>query len=372
VAEDVAEDDAELIAANVLRGLRWATVVVTLAVIFGLQVPVVLANRAAYTSFAVQVLAIAVFTAAALVVAAATAWRRELGWWRWPLVVAVFAASIASTAAMVAGERFGIAHWAYGTVGWPLVLLTLGSGVGVVAGLLAAHYCISVVQVVIGGAAAVSFAGAVSVTAVTAAFQLTVGVFAVLLRGIAATAAATARERERIRTAEAVAEQLHADRRARYASLAESVTPLLGGLASGALDPADEAVRRACAVEAARMRRLFAEDPTAPDPLVNELRACIELAERNGVAVRFAERGERPPMPTEVRRLLTEPAVAVLATAKSTARLTVVGRDGTVTVSVVADAPSDTVPAIDGGGVTTSTVVAGDRIWVEATWRKPE
>jgi hypothetical protein len=226
--------------------------------------------------------------------------------------------------------------------------------------------------VAIGGAAAVTFAGAVSVTAVTAAFQLTVGVFAVLLRGIAATAAATARERERIRTAEAVAEQLHADRRDRYASLAESVTPLLGGLASGALDPADEAVRRACAVEAARMRRLFAEDPTAPDPLVHELRACIELAERNGVAVRFAERGERPPMPTRVRRLLTEPAVAVLATAKSTARLTVVGLDGTVTVSVVADAPPDTVPEVGGDGVTTSTVVAEDRIWVEATWRAQE
>jgi len=368
----VPEDDAELIAANVLRGLRWATVAVTLVVVFGLQVPVVLANRAAYTSFTVQVLAIAVFTAAALVVAAATAWHRELGRSRWPLVAVVCAASFASTAAMVPRERFGIAHWVYGTAGWPLVLLTLGSGVAVVAGLLAVHYCVTIVQVAIGGAAAVTFAGAVSVTAVTAAFQLTVGVFAILLRGIAATAAATARERERIRTAEAVAEQLHADRRDRYASLAESVTPLLGGLASGALDPADEAVRRACAVEAARMRRLFAEDPTAPDPLVHELRACIELAERNGVAVRFAERGERPPMPTRVRRLLTEPAVAVLATAKSTARLTVVGLDGTVTVSVVADAPPDTVPEVGGDGVTTSTVVAEDRIWVEATWRAQE
>lgn len=363
------EDDTELIAANVLRGLRWATVAVALVVIFGLQVPVVLANREAYTSFAVQVLAIAVFTGAVLVVAAATALRRGLGRWRWPLVGVVFAASIASTAAVAPGDRYGIAHWAYGTVGWPLVLLTLGSGVGVVAGLLAAHCCVTVVQVVIGGTAAVTFAGAVSVTAVTVSFQLTVGVFAVLLRRIAATAARTARERERLRTAEAVAEQLHADRRERYASLAESVTPLLGGLASGALDPADEAVRRACAVEAARMRRLFAEDPTAPDPLVNELRACMELAERNGVAVQFAERGERPPVPTEVRRLLTEQAVAVLATAKSTARLTVVGLDGTVTVSVVADAPLDAVPEVADGGVTTSTVVTQDRIWVEATWR---
>lgn len=117
------------------------------------------------------------------------------------------------------------------------------------------------------------------------------------------------------------------------------------------------------------MRRLFAEDPSAPDPLLHELRACVELAERNGVAVRFASRGERPPLPTQARRLLTEPAVAALATAATTARLTVVGRDGTVTVSAVADAPPESVPSVDTGGVTTSTVVSEGQIWVEATWR---
>lgn len=364
------EDDTELIVTNVLYWVRWATVGVTLAVVFGLQVPVVLANRDAYLSFGVQVLAIAVFAGVALLVGAANAIHRDLGAWRWPLVAVVLAASIASTAAVAPGDRYGIAHWAYGTVGWPLVLLTLGDAVWVIAGLLAVHCAVTAVQVIAGGTSAVTFASAVSVTAVTVSFQLAVGVFAVVLRKVAATAAAMAKERERRRTAEAVAEQLHADRRDRYASLAESVTPLLGGLASGTLDPADEGVRRACAVEAARMRRLFAEDPTAPDPLVNELRACMELAERNGVAVTFAERGERPPMPKEARRLLTEPAVAVLATAKSTARLTVVGLDGSVTVSVVADAPPDAVPDVDRDGVTTSTVVTGDRIWVEATWRK--
>ena len=362
------EDDTELIAASFLRGLRWATVGVTLVVLFGLQVPVVLANHTAYSSLTTQVVAIAVFTATALVVAATIAWHRPLGRWRWPLVAAVFAASVAATAGVAPSARFGPAHWSYGTVGWPLVALTIGGGIGVYAGLLALHHCVTVVQVVAGGAAAATFAGVVSETAITASFQVAVCVFATMLRRVAATAAATAAERERRHTAEAVAEQLHADRRDRYASLAQSVTPLLGGLASGALDPADEAVRRACAVEAARMRRLFAEDPTAPDPLVHELRACIELAERNGVAVHFAERGVRPPMPVPARRLLTEAAVAVLATARTTARVTVVGLDRTVTVSVVADAPPEAIPEVDADGVTTSTVVTGDRIWVEATW----
>jgi hypothetical protein len=360
---------ADVIGTSFLRGLRWATVAITLIVLFGLQLPVVLTNRDSYSSFGVQLLAIAVFCAIALVVAATTVLRRELGAWRWPLMVVVLAASIASTAGVAPRDLFGVAHWAYGTVGWPLVLLSFGCGIGVLGGLLATHYCVTVVQALAAGAAATTFAGVVNVTAVTASFHLSVGVFGVMLRKLAATAATTAREQERLRTEEAVVAQLHADRGERYAALAGSVAPLLRGLAAGTLDPADAAVRRSCSVEAARMRRLFAEDPAAPDPLLHELWACVELAERNGVAVRFAERGERPPLPKQARRLLTEPAVAALATATSTARLTVVGRDGTVTVSAVADAPPEAVPSVDTGGVTTSTVVTGDQIWVEATWR---
>lgn len=363
------DDGTEVIAASFLRGLRWATVAISLIVLFGLQLPVMLTNRDAYPSFGVQLLAFAVFTAVTLVVAAMTALRRELGVWRWPLMVVVLAASIAATAGVAQEDQFGVEHWSYGTVGWPLVLLSFGSGLGVLGGLLATHYCVTVVQVLVGGAAAVTFAEVVNVTAITASFHLSVGVFGVMVRRIATTAARTAREQERLRTEEAVAEQLHADRRERYAGLAGSVAPLLGGLAAGTLDPADPVVRRACAVEAARMRRLFAEDPSAPDPLLHELRACVELAERNGVAVRFASRGERPLLPKQARRLLTEPAVAALATAATTARLTVVGRDGTVTVSAVADAPPESVPSVDTGGVTTSTVVSEGQIWVEATWR---
>lgn len=365
----VSTDSTNVIATNYLRGLRWGTVAITLIVLFGLQLPIVLTNRDAYTSFGAQLLAIAVFCVVALVVAATAVLRRELGVWRWPLVFAVFAASIAATAGVAPRHRFGLAHWSYGTVGWPLVLLIVGGGIGVLGGLLATHCCVTVVQVLAGGAAATTFAGVVNETAITASLQLSVGVFGMMLRKVAATAARTAREQERLRTEEAVAEQLHTDRGERYAALAGSVAPLLRGLAAGTLDPADAAVRRACSVEAARMRRLFAEDPAAPDPLLHELWACVELAERNGVAVRFAERGERPPLPKQARRLLTEPAVAALATATSTARLTVVGRDGTVTVSAVADAPPEAVPSVDTGGVTTSTVVTGDQIWVEATWR---
>ncbi len=61
--------------------------------------------------------------------------------------------------------------------------------------------------------------------------------------------------------------------------------------------------------------------------------------------------------------------MAALATARSTARVTVVGTGGTVTVSVVADAPPEAVPAVETTELTTSTVVSEERIWVKVTWR---
>lgn len=58
--------------------------------------------------------------------------------------------------------------------------------------------------------------------------------------------------------------------------------PLLVGLGHGVLSPHDEEVRLRCGVEGTRMRRLFAEGDAVADPLLNELRACVEVAEHQG------------------------------------------------------------------------------------------
>ena len=84
---------------------------------------------------------------------------------------------------------------------------------------------------------------------------------------------------------QAVADRIRATRRARWLELRATAEPLLSGLAAGTADPADLAVQRACAVEAARLRRLFAEADETPDPLVHELHACADVAQRRGVAV---------------------------------------------------------------------------------------
>ncbi|RSM84895.1 hypothetical protein DMH04_18685 [Kibdelosporangium aridum] len=148
------------------------------------------------------------------------------------------------------------------------------------------------------------------------------------------------------------------------------VCALLAGLVSGSLNPGDPSTRRQCSLGAAKIRRLLAED--TPDPLLHELRGCIELAERNGVSVQFAERGQRPTVPPDARRVLTEPAVAMLATAASMARVTVVGSGESVTVSVVSDSPPDAVPVVSCVGISASTVRSGTRIWVEVTWMRGE
>ncbi len=134
--------------------------------------------------------------------------------------------------------------------------------------------------------------------------------------------------------------------------------------------PAYSFTATACAVEAARVRRLLAEDTSVPDQLSHELRACVALAERNGITVQFAERGVRPAMPKAVRRALTEPAVAALATAASTARVTVVGAHDEVTVSVVADVQAEHVPPATDPAIMMSTVETGDKLWVKTTWRR--
>ncbi|GAB1508209.1 ATP-binding protein [Actinophytocola sp. KF-1] len=362
--------DLETIKTGVGTALRWAVVVMNLIILFGLDLPRLVANQEHYRSLAVQVLTLGVLTAVTLVVAWHLWRKRPLGFLRWPLVAVVFGISALCTEAIPPDLRLGLPHWSEGDAAWTLLLLVLDYRVAVIAVALAAHYAMTFTQTALGGDAAITVAEAVNATVVVFSYQLAVGVVTVVLRPVAMTAAAVTYREERLRTERAVAEQVHRDRTERYAALADSTAPLLSALASGEADPGDPVFRRACAVEAARVRRLLAEDTSVPDPLSHELRACVELAERNGITVQFTERGERPQVPKAVRRALTDPAVAALATAASTARVTVLGADDEVTVSVVADAPLELVPTTTDPAIRMSTVDNGGKLWVKTTWRR--
>jgi signal transduction histidine kinase len=359
--------DVETISSNVGQGLRWSVLAMNLIILYGLDLPRLLSRQDVYRPLWAQLLAFATLSAVTLVVAAHLWRRRPLGGLRWTLVAVVFAVSVLATAAVPADRRLGFPHWSEGDAAWTLVLLLVDSRFLVLVAVLAAHYAMTFLHTALGGAAAITVAEAVNGTMIVLSYQVAVGVVAAALRPVAVTAAASAHDEERVRTARAVAEQLHRDRTARFAALAETTGPLLAGLADGTADPGDPALRRRCAVEAARMRLMFA--PGSADPLSQELRACVELAERNGITVQFAERGVKPPIPEAVRRALTEPAVAALSTALSTARLTVIGGPDAVTVSVVADAPAELVAPARFPEVDMTTRVSGDQVWIKATWR---
>ncbi|PRY28053.1 signal transduction histidine kinase [Pseudosporangium ferrugineum] len=367
LSEPEVPGDEGLIAAGFQRGLRWAVVLVSLAILVLLDLPHLLTGREAYTQLGAQFAAWAGLLGTTLVAAVAT-WRdRPVK--RWPLLAVVLVCSVVATATVRPEYRLGPAHWSEGDAGWQVVLILLDSRVAVLAAVLGAQYLLTFAQAAADGQAALSVAGVVNATWLVLAFQLAVGMIAAVLRGLAVSSAQVVRAAEQLRTSEEVARQLHRDRERRYADLATTAVPLLEGLADGKLDPAEQAVREECAAEAARMRRLLTEYSTVPDPLVSELRACIERAERRGTPVSFAEYGTRPELPPRALRRLTEPAVEALATARGKVRLTIAGTGDAVTVSVIARcAPPPEVP--DGDGVRRSTVLDGDRWWIQSVWRE--
>lgn len=360
-----------VVAGNVFRGLRLATLAITVGTLSGLALPLLLANPDVYVSVTRQALAFGILTVVVAVAGVQVLRDRSLGRLRWVLVAAVFAASVLATTGIPAAELMSEAEWSYGVIGWFGLLLLVDHSALATAVFLGVHTVGSFAQLVVAGQGAQA-ADLVVVTAVVLGCELPVLAAAMALRGLAARTAAAAGRVERMRTAEAIAEQLHTDGRSRYADLVTSTVPLLTDLKSGAADLSDERVRTTYAVAAARMRRLFAEHDEVVDPLLHELRACLDLAERNGVEVYLGTCGRHPTPPLAVRRALTEPVLRALAAAGTRARVTVLGSPSGVTVSVVADARDAAGPEAEptgGDGVTVTRLVDGPEVWVEATWQ---
>jgi hypothetical protein len=368
----VSDSAPAVIADRTADGLRRGMLAVPAAdLLFSL--PILLDNAGTYRPFWGEALAFAALVGITALAAIPVLRREPWGAWRWPLLGAAFAAHTAATAAVAPADLFGTPHWSWEIFGWWAVLLLLDRPVPYLLVILAIHLGVTVGQVLaVGRADTLTFVGMSILALLYGGLQVAVWILGAGTRRAAATAASLAAEGERLRTAELVAEQIHRDRQARYAELADTAGPLLAGLASGQLDPGDPATRQACLIEAARIRRLFAETDDSGDPLVHELTACIDLAARRGVVVHLAVRGECPPLPQPVRRGLTEPALLALATAASSARVTVVAVADRVTVSVVADGagppPDERTVPIGQEHVDVAWTEQGGTVWMEATW----
>jgi hypothetical protein len=294
-------------------------------------------------------------------------WRR----WRIPAVALVLAASVASYLTLPDGRSTSTTtDWIFGAAVWVGLVVLLDRPLRTVLAFIGAHELLAFLNLVLlHDVSRQSLARFATGSVTVVGLPLCVAVVAVVFGRISKEAAAATRELERLRTEEAVAVAAHRQRAQRFAEVSETAAPILEGLADGSLVPSDPAVQRRCAVEAARMRRLFAETDTVENPLLHELRHCADIADRKGVEVELDARGHWPSPPVEVRRDLTDAALTVLATAGSWARVTVTGDDDLVSVSVVADCGELTLPEPVTPGVRVETVGSGATTWMEARWQ---
>lgn len=277
-------------------------------------------------------------------------------WWMSLLAILAFGAV---GVAMVPGDQItGAANWAFGDVALIGILLLLRERLMAFAVLFLGNILINLVALVI-------VADHLDVTVATrfvviacaggALVPSAVLLAARALDDAADDAGVAISRRTASRAERLIADAMHQVRRERYESLQCRVEPLLDGLASGSLDPGSAEVQRSCAIEAARLRRLFAESDDVPDPLLHELRACASAAECRGVLVELATVGPLPELSLEARRTLTEPAIEALASTSAWARVTVFAGPDEVVVSAV-------------GGCNHRDELR-DPIWLEARWR---
>ncbi len=366
---DMDGDVEEQTRAQLQRGLRIAVLLVTASTL-ALALLAILRHQ---NRFDVPGLQFVAFGALAAVLAVETVlvvrrrqWRRA----RWPALAVVLAATVLAYADLPPDQTSRDVDWAFGVANWIGLVVLLDRPFRTQVAFLATHEVLALANLLLchdvsRGSLARFATGSVTVFGL----PLCLAVVAAVLRRIGTEAAAATRELERVRTEEAVAVNAHRRRTQRFAELSTTTVPLLEGLADASLDPSAPEVRRRCSIEAARMRRLFAETDTVANPLLHELRHCADIADRKGVEVEFDARGTWPVPPVPVRRALTDAALTALATANSWARVTVVGSAEEVSVNVVADCDEPAEPVHTTPDVRVETFGVTGKIWTEATWQ---
>lgn len=356
--------------AQLLRGLRIATLLVAVLTVDVLGVLNLVRHLGSHDLPSAQLGALAALTAVLATEAVLVVRRRPWGALRRPAIAVVLAASALSYLTLPDDKTSTTVDWLFGAANWVGVVVLLDRPFRTILAFLVTHELLSLANLLVFHEVSRSTLARFATGSVTVfGLPLCVAVVAAVLSRIATEAARATRELERARTADAAASATHRRRTQRFAELSGTTVPLLTGLAAGSLAPSDPAVQRDCAIEAARMRRLFAESDTVENPLLHELRHCAEIAERKGVEVELDARGRWPMPPAAVRRDLTDAALTALATAGSWARVTVVGSAEMVSVNVVADCAEHSAPPPATPDVRVEIFGNDGTVWMEAQWQ---
>ncbi len=360
-------------AAMTQRRLREAVRIGLLIVAFGEQcalgLPRLGGSAGELIAFGLLVVTAAGTAAVVLAGIMFTVWLRACG------LTFVVAATAWISTALPAGAIEQLGHWYFIVGGWYLFVLLFDLPLIVLGTADVLYAAWFLVQAAVDGWSTEQLAHLGILAIGGPGFQFALALATRLIRRIGIQAESLARTEEHQRTAEAIGEQAQADYERRYARLRAEAVPLLSGLADGSLDPNDDQVRDRCAIEAARMRVLFAERDTAADPLIHELRAGLDVAERRGVTVDLAVRGRPQELPGEVRRGLLDPVLAEAVSARAHARITVLRFAGQVRVSAYSehvDPSGGDWPAKEdwcSAEVRVSVVAEGEALWTETIWQ---
>ena len=324
-------------------------------------------NRADYASFAFQgalwlVMAVAIAVGSILVLRGSIDWRLA-----WTIAIVALVASTAAAAASPAGQMLAVS-WAWGSAGWIGVLVLHRRRLTELAWFLAAEAAAILGVQAWDGLDRLDLAAFLALLAWSTGAQIAVAAAVKALDSAADRAATAARSEDAARERAATAEIIQAARHARWLALQESTVPLVAELAAGTADPGDAQLRVRCAIQAARLRRLMAEGDELPGSLVHELHASADVAELRGVAVEIETAGTLPPVPGPARRVITDAAIAILASARSQARITLATVAAGIAVSFVADTGSVVLLPTASQGVAIEHQQDGSMLWAEARW----
>src|SRR5262249_51836941 len=117
-----------------------------------------------------------------------------------------------------------------------------------------------------------------------------------------------------------------------------------------------------------RLRRLLAEGDEVPGPLIHELHASADVAERRGIAVEIETAGPLPQVPGPARRGITDAAIPILTAAPSHARVTPAPVAAGNAVNFLADTVAGVRLPAAGEGVAIEHQQDGGTLWAEARW----
>lgn len=334
----------------------------------GNDLPAVLSARDTYLSFPVALVAW-VATMVIIVVIGSRLWTVATPLPEANLLgLAVLVLGAAVVAVCPAGSVVSMANWAFGGVGWVLLLVLARSPRYAIAMVLVSA-ATTLVAVVLRGDLAALPSFIVSGYAICA-LQLAVAVGARAVTGNVATSVAQARRADELETRRRCAEQAIVDRRRRYRNVRLTTEPLLAGLVDASLSPDDPQVRARCAAEAVRLRRLCVEGENVVSRLLRDLYWIVDLAADRGVRVDLDSSGDIGELPDAAREALVEPVAAAVARARTSVRLTVLATRSRVTVAGQSDGPFVGQDAV-ADGVELISDGTQERHWWAATWTRP-